>query len=644
MNTPMGFITTALLKKSNYMNIIIPIGGAGKRFSDEGYLLPKPLINSLGKSILFWNLENLRVKTDDVVYIVYREEFEIFNFQDLIRHNFRNYNFKFIPIKHDTRGASETVLYALNSMSAKELDRLTIVVDSDNFYQDDIIKLSKEMDSNLIFYFKDYDPNPIYSYLKLDGNKITAIKEKEKISDNACVGAYCFKSGTLLSKIIKSVLVEGKKQKGEYYISALYDHLIHSGETVLASEISGFTCLGTPHQVRSFSSNLNVSEEKYRFCFDLDNTLVSFPQLGGDYSTVKPIQKNINFLNFLHDQGHTIIIHSARRMKTHNGDVEKVKADIEKVTLDTLAKFDVKYDEIYFGKAYAHFYIDDLALKPSDDLEKETGFYNVHPQTRVHNRIETYKDHIIKYSSNIEGEKHYYSHIPKNIKHLFPEFLQSGDNYIKLNKVQGIPISFLNTNKTLTENIIINVLKSINTIHNSAEADKNTNIYHNYNTKLRERLNSYDFSQYDNFESIKNTIINYLKTYEAEKRGTAGVIHGDPVFTNILIDNNNNLKFIDMRGRLGNELTIFGDIFYDYAKVYQSIIGYDSILMDKEIDLDYVSRNKKIFEDYIKSNFGEDRMNDIKPITGSLLLSMLPLHTDNSKCIKYFNLVKQLLA
>ena len=32
---------------------------------------------------------------------------------------------------------------------------------------------------------------------------------------------------------------------------------------------------------------------KKRFCFDLDNTLVTYPKIKGDYSTVEPIVKNI---------------------------------------------------------------------------------------------------------------------------------------------------------------------------------------------------------------------------------------------------------------------------------------------------------------------------------------------------------------
>lgn len=112
-----------------------------------------------------------------------------------------------------------------------------------------------------------------------------------------------------------------------------------------------------------------------RVCFDIDNTLVTEPQIQGDYSTVKPIDKNILFLKFLKSQGHTIILFTARKMKTHDGNVGKALADIGKITFETLEKFKIPYDEIYFGKPCADFYIDDKAICAHDDLEKLTGIY-----------------------------------------------------------------------------------------------------------------------------------------------------------------------------------------------------------------------------------------------------------------------------
>jgi capsule biosynthesis phosphatase len=620
------------------MNIIIPIGGFGKRFSEEGYNLPKPLIKSLGIPIIFWNIENLRVKEDDIVHVVYRNELKVYNFESLLKNKFRKIKFKFIEIKNDTRGAAETVLYAIQEMSQSELSQITLVVDSDNFYGDDILQICKSEGRNTIFYQKNYDINPIYSYIKIDeSGSVIDIKEKEKISDNACVGAYCFESANILQETIKEVIIRGNRIKNEYYISVLYKSLIDNNIPVYSNEIKEFNCLGTPNQLRALSSNLNTESNKIRFCFDLDNTLVTYPEIEGDYTSVKPIQKTIDFLKFIYSQGHIVIIHTARRMKTHGGNLGKVQADIARITLDTLEDFKIPYHEIYFGKPYANFYIDDLSIKPFDNLEKDTGFYNIHPDTRDHNKIEICKDYITKYSESIRGEKYYYENIPDEAKYLFPTLIDSGSNYIKISKIKGVPISFLNSSNALSENLLLKVLDRINYIH-SIRPFEDINIYSNYYDKLINRFNSYDFSEYENIEEVKNDILKFLKEYETSNSGLLGIVHGDPVFTNILLDDGDNIKMIDMRGMVGDVLTIHGDIFYDYAKIYQSIVGYDHILMGKDPDPIQTNGNVNLFKNYIINKFGDSKMNDIINLTKSMLLSLIPLH-NNNKCQKYYKLL-----
>lgn len=46
----------------------------------------------------------------------------------------------------------------------------------------------------------------------------------------------------------------------------------------------------------------------------------------------------------------------------------------------------------------------------------------------------------------------------------------------------------------------------------------------------------------------------------------------------------NNPVFIDMRGALGDTVCTEGDVNYDLSKVYQSLNGYDFIILDKDLD------------------------------------------------------------
>jgi capsule biosynthesis phosphatase len=626
------------------MNIIIPIGGAGKRFEDEKYRFPKPLIKAHGKPIVFHLLDNLKIKENDILIIVYREEFDNFNFQQLLHKNYPEILFRFKKTSFNTRGASETVLLGLSCLDDNEMEDTTIIIDSDVFFEDDILDTARKFSKNLIFYFKDNKETPLYSYIKIDGkNKVLDIQEKVKISNNACAGAYCFSSSKILQSLIKETIQKDEKAKGEFYISNLYKKLIDKNLEIDAVKVRNFTCLGTPIQLFAFASNFNKPHYTLRICFDLDNTLVTYPIVNNDYASVLPIEKNIEKLKNYKKMGHYIIIYTARRMKTHNGNINNVISDIGKITTDTLDKFQIPYDEIHFGKPYADFYIDDLAINSFCDIDKEIGIYNIHTKPRSCNYIEVFENSIIKKSKNIDGERYYYQNIPQDKYDLFPKLISHGDNFIEIEKINFVPFHFLFTNEILTENILLMFLQLIDKLHNSTYNEKFTiNIYGNYNKKMHDR-----FDEYSNLTNYKNNEIyieiqKYLEEYEKNNLGIEGVIHGDLVFTNVLIDNKNDIKLIDMRGKISNTLTIRGDIFYDYAKIYQSLVGYDYILCDKSINVEYTVKLILFFESYIINKFGNKTMENIKYITAGFLLSLIPIH-NGEKQEKYIELTKKII-
>jgi capsule biosynthesis phosphatase len=80
-----------------------------------------------------------------------------------------------------------------------------------------------------------------------------------------------------------------------------------------------------------------------------------------------PNQRIINYIKQLHVEGYCVIINSARRMVTHNGDVTKIFEDVGDITIKWLERHEVPYDELQFGKPYSStYYVDDKAC----DLDK----------------------------------------------------------------------------------------------------------------------------------------------------------------------------------------------------------------------------------------------------------------------------------
>ena len=64
------------------MIIVIPLGGLGLRFKKLNYKLPKPLINVMGKPILYWLLDNLNFESINFVIIPYNSELSDYLFEE----------------------------------------------------------------------------------------------------------------------------------------------------------------------------------------------------------------------------------------------------------------------------------------------------------------------------------------------------------------------------------------------------------------------------------------------------------------------------------------------------------------------------------------------------------------------------------
>ncbi len=108
--------------------------------------------------------------------------------------------------------------------------------------------------------------------------------------------------------------------------------------------------------------------------FDLDDTICftnhEYNDTESKYGKALPNHKVIKRMRVLKEHGFHITILTARRMLTHNGNIEKIIADVGETTENWLKEHNVPYDELVFGKPYCtHYYVDDKAM----DLDR---FYN----------------------------------------------------------------------------------------------------------------------------------------------------------------------------------------------------------------------------------------------------------------------------
>lgn len=585
------------------MRLVILCGGMGTRLNN--YSFPKPLNKINGRYAIEYVLDH--IPKDIPIHFIYSSILCFYNFDTVIKSIFKNRTLSFFKLDYITRGPVESAY--LGTKSIKEDDPI-IFLDNDviNFYPSDFFQ---ERDNSFIGCSIDSSGTSSFSFVKCSGENIVEIEEKVRISNIYCSGVYGFKS--IHEFRMQALNLLSGIQKRELYMSDIYKKLIEDGSKIKCKMlIKPGWHIGSISEIENHISNLPCPT--LRICFDLDNTLVTFPQISGDYSTVEPIPEMINRLNELYDAGHTIIIYTARRMATHSGNVGKVIKDIASVTINTLESFNIRYNELIFGKPIADIYIDDRAINPYINNMSAMGiFNNVNAEEHIINKLPTnkYNDVFLLKSGTIiktgpldviEGEEFYYQNIP-NIS-TFPKFLTSkrDDTHIRLELeyIKGIPYYNLYSQELLFEVHIDLIFDFIKTIHSTvSHVDKPSflHVYNNYIIKLKNRFKIKDDYQFENATFIQNRIISDLEKYlTPDNVCITSVIHGDLWFSNMILDFSGNLKVFDMKGKCMDKLTLGGDIYYDYGKVYQSILGFDLALYNTEISQVYKNRLKTYFE------------------------------------------------
>ena len=746
------------------LNVIIPMGGLGTRFLNEGYRFPKPLVNIVGRPMLFWLLDHLQgLSSSDVLWLAVSAHIDAqFGLVQRVRTEFPHLDVRSVLLTFDTRGAAETLYTVLQCMTEEELQRPTLSLDCDTLYFEPIVSRFRALPRHLnaSFYFEDREGKAIFSYLHIDDSagredgqqRITAVREKVMISSWANTGAYAFCSAAVLRRYCAAVLDDAVGEVGEYYTTNIMQRMMDAQQpfTALRVHHSGFTCVGTPRQLQEMLRSLRLSQQpingvssggggaqerkeadgsglsiipptpaargqvlqparRMRFCFDLDNTLVTYPHVAKDYSSVQPIVENITLLRELHAQGHHIIIQTARRMKTHNGNVGAVIADVGSVTLQTLERFRIPYDELHFGKPYADVYVDDLAVHALLDTAKEIGWAvdaggGVDPPVsppsrgfvaaRHFNTLQEVDNTIVKTAATalIAGELHFYQHIPDDIADLFPRLQRVETNTLQppegspglpvpkvsgapravsslfIDKVQAVTLSHLYVNRALTAGRLLKLLAALHRIHssnglrgNAKEAiavapSANTgrpradtppgvfDLYGNYAPKLAQRYSDHRhlYNALDEqtppaddhlpCPALYQRLHDWFVEYARQGRGVpAVVIHGDPVFSNALLSSQGTITLVDMRGRVGNTLTLAGDVLYDLAKVFQSLEGYDFILHDQQmraVDLQHRHELQFAFQQHAHSRYPSVRLSDVYAAASLLFFSLIPLHVN----------------
>ena len=236
------------------INIVIPMAGAGSRFSQAGYSKPKPFIDVAGKPMIVRVLENLGYPEARYILIARKEHMDAE--PALVREIEQTYNATFIPIDKLTEGTACTVLYARRYINNQDP---LLIANSDQIVDIDIADFvddcsRRQLDGSILT-FVDEERNPKWSFAKLGAEGLVSeVREKQPISEYATVGIYLYSHGSDFVDAAIDMFIERDRVNNEYYTCPTYNYAIGDGKRIGIYNIAvkAMNGIGTPEDLQAY--------------------------------------------------------------------------------------------------------------------------------------------------------------------------------------------------------------------------------------------------------------------------------------------------------------------------------------------------------------------------------------------------------
>ncbi len=237
------------------IDIVITMGGLGKRFREAGYEKPKYMIEAKGKTLFDWSLislEGYRQAVSQFIFIAMKDDdYDVKAFIDEHCKQMHIENYHVILLDYLTDGQATTAMLASKYWKP---NHGLLIYNIDTYVEAGQMTCQELKGDGFIPCFNGEGNH--WSFVQIDNlSRAVAIREKERISSNCTLGAYYFRSCLLYSQLyIEYYSNPNHLVKGEKYIAPLYQHLVDNGGEVYISNVDSACVhvLGTPKELHSF--------------------------------------------------------------------------------------------------------------------------------------------------------------------------------------------------------------------------------------------------------------------------------------------------------------------------------------------------------------------------------------------------------
>jgi bifunctional N-acetylglucosamine-1-phosphate-uridyltransferase/glucosamine-1-phosphate-acetyltransferase GlmU-like protein len=264
-----NYFNNILLQQTNYddkydTTLILPMAGAGSRFSIKGYKDPKPLLNVCGHPMIIQAV-NCLPETSHKVFVCLEEHLTKYNVKDVLEDNYKNCNV--ISIHDITQGQACTTEIGINK-SQIDLNKPILISACDNgvyYNKDKYQQLLDDENIDIIVWSFVNNPtsknNPnMYAWLETDNNdnvkSVSCKKFNQQIhntqTSHVIIGTMFFRKAKYFIDGLQKNYNENIRSNGEFYVDDVINQNIKDGLNVKVFQVDNYICWGTPDDYETY--------------------------------------------------------------------------------------------------------------------------------------------------------------------------------------------------------------------------------------------------------------------------------------------------------------------------------------------------------------------------------------------------------
>lgn len=240
------------------IHLVMPMGGAGSRFYENGYMQPKPLIEINGKPFFYWAARSVTkfLNVQDITFVVLKLHIEEHSIDRVIKQYFPDANIK--VLEKVLPGPVCTSLKAVEDIQDKapvlfnDCDHMFKCAEIERMFNNEKFAL----DGALLTFESD---NPQFSYIRYDsqGNMI-GTAEKQVVSNHAICGAYIFKNADLFKSIAEEYIKNCPYH--ECFMSGMYSIMCQKKMLIHDYLLDFHVDFGTPEEYEKAKNSCHFEE------------------------------------------------------------------------------------------------------------------------------------------------------------------------------------------------------------------------------------------------------------------------------------------------------------------------------------------------------------------------------------------------